>query len=941
MDQSCNQVRMGNNSESKNNSKKKGCLKIFRHPILGLIFIMAGVLLYLLNLLIPKYGFTTPFFTGISSPSEVMRMSDGLLMVNEGYSTLYFADDENDRIDHIISICDMKNGEDSFIDYVVQGRDDHIYVHIAEVEDSGGRITGERICEYDGKGHYIRDAVSLQYSENDMQQVGDEHIRAVGYRDGMLSYVYNYNGENSIVRVGADGSTLDNTKIECPDGLEIYYVCEADDGYMAILTDASVARIGEDGSVERVQEAEGTITDMTEGNGFYPTAIFNAEGEIYLAEGIDSDYIWCLGEDGFEYCKSSWDFVGEEDEGFFVGNVYEINGVDDKLYIAIEDTMVIDDGESYEYFDPVYDLPVKYVILSLISLILPVLAVLLVILGLICEAAIFWGYRHTILFKLLRVLLPVALIMYAGLSALLIYTAYDQNRDSVSASVRMTSSFIAKYFDGDEIAAIDTADTETALKCSEYYELLEQLMSEIDADWVKTCTISVLKPDGNGGLVTLASTRGLTPPFSAGYDFDAMMQSEDTTVELESFNLNDDYEDVFTKIYDSDGNATGVVAVSMSFSDLEDARNKQLRDAILMVLVFAVIEVIILWIICYFISKSLKAAGNAISKVASGDFEARIDNIPNDEIGIICSGVNNMASQLSDMFVQKDKNEKFYYKFVPEQFRELLHKESFTDLELGDAESTDLTVLFCDIRSFSLNSEMMTAKENFEFVNVIYGIAGPIVRKHGGFVDKYIGDAVMSLFQNADDAIAAGKEIYSSIVLDKGTAERLGMSSINIGVGIHSGMARIGIVGEDERMSGTVISNTVNISSRLESLTKQYHTAMIITKDTLDRMNDPDSLQIRYLGMVQVAGVNEVKAIYEVLDALDPDLREERIRTRDDFKEGVRLFHLKEPEKSVEYFKRVKESSQNDPVVDIYIEYIEEFIRSGHKENYVFRFNKK
>ena len=206
MDQSCDQVRMGNNSESKNNSKKKGCLKIFRHPILGLIFIMAGVLLYLLNLLIPKYGFTTPFFTGISSPSEVMRMSDGLLMVNEGYSTLYFADDENDRIDHIISISDMKNGEDSFIDYVVQGRDDHIYVHIAEVEDSGGRITGERICEYDGKGKYIRDAVSLQYSENDMQQVGDEHIRAVDYRDGKLSYVYNYNGENSIVRVGADGT---------------------------------------------------------------------------------------------------------------------------------------------------------------------------------------------------------------------------------------------------------------------------------------------------------------------------------------------------------------------------------------------------------------------------------------------------------------------------------------------------------------------------------------------------------------------------------------------------------------------------------------------------------------------------------------------------------------------------------------------------------------
>ena len=908
---------------------------------MGLMFIVAGVILYLLRFLLPVYNFSTPFFTGIDSPSEVMRMADGLLMVNEGYSTIYFVDDKNDRIDHIISVENMKIGEDSFIDYVVQGRDDHVYIHIAEVEHSGSRIIGERICEYDGKGNYLHDVVSFQYYETDMQQVGDEHIRAINFRDGQLSYVYNYNGENSIVRVGGDGSTLDNTKIECPDGLGIYYVCEAEDGYMAILTDASVAWIGEDGSVERIVEPEYTLSDMGEGDGFYPTAIFNANGNIYLAEGIDSDYIWCLNDDVFEYCNSSWDYVGEDDDGFYIGNVYEINGVDDKLYIAIEDTMVIDEGDSYEYFEPVYDLPFKYVFISLVNMMLPIAAVLLALFGLVCDIVFLWGYRHTILFKLLRAVLPVALLMYAGLSTILIYTAYDQNRDNVSTSVRMTSSFIAKFFDGDEIAAIDTADLENAQKCKKYYELLSGFENEMDADWVKTCTISVTKPDGNGGLVTLASTRGEMPPFSGGYDFDSMMEEEETTVEVESFNLSDDYADVFTKIYDSNGDAVGAVVVSMSFSDIEKERNEQLRDAILMVLIFAVVEVIVLWIICYFISKSLKAAGTAISKVASGDFEARINNIPDDEIGVICSGVNDMASQLSDMFIQKDKNEKFYYKFVPEQFRELLHKENFTDLELGDAESTDLTVLFCDIRSFSLNSEMMTAKENFEFVNVIYGIAGPIVREHGGFVDKYIGDAVMALFQSADDAIAAGKEIYNSIVLDKSTAERLGMSSINIGVGIHSGMARIGIVGEDERMSGTVISNTVNISSRLESLTKQYHTAMIITKDTLDRMNDPDSLQIRYLGMVQVAGVNEVKAIYEVLDALNPELREERIRTRDDFKEGVRLFHLKEPEKSIEYFKRVRESSQNDPVVDTYIEYIEEFIESGHKDNYVFRFNKK
>ncbi len=930
-----------NKNTLEKHSKRKGCPKIFRHPLLGLFCIIAGALLLLLHYMMPEYGFDTPFFTEINSPEEVLRTSDGLLMINAGYSTLYFVDEEQEKIDHIISIADMKDGKNSFIDYVTQGDDDNVYVHIAVTNDSQNKIMSERICEYDGNGRYLRDIVSFQYSEKDKKQTGEEHIRAVNYKDGIISYVYNYNGKNTIVSVGTDGSAKSIAEITCPDGLDIFSVCYAGGDYIAVLTDASVAWIRNDGTVELMIDAEFSLSDIEEESGFYPSEVHYANGYIYLTEGLFDNYMWMLGDDGFEYCKSTWDYVEDDDEGFFDGSIYEINGVDDVLYIAVEDTMVIDRGDSYEYFEPVYDLPVKYVLMTLLRLILPVPAILLLLYGIICDIAFLLGYKNSIMLKLLRVLLPSALLMYAGLSVVLIYTTYRLNVNNNAAMVRMTSAFISKEFDGDEIASLETVDVESAKKCEAYYDKIEGIVDEIEADWTNECSISVLKPSGSGTMVTLATSRGKCTPFSAGYDFDNMMSDEESTVEYNSFGFDDDYKDVFTKIFDSEGNPVGVVAISMSLSAIKETRNEMLKDAMLMVLVFAVITTVIVWIICYFISKSLKEAGNAISRVASGDFNARIQKIPDDEIGVICTGVNEMASQLNEMFDQKDKNEKFYYKFVPEQFRELLHKDSFTDLELGDAESTDLTVLFCDIRSFSLNSEMMTAKENFEFVNVIYGIAGPIVREHGGFVDKYIGDAVMALFQSADDAIAAGKELYSRIVLDKSTAERLGMSAINIGVGIHSGMARIGIVGEDERMSGTVISNTVNISSRLESLTKQYHTAMIITKDTLDRMTDPDSLQTRYLGMVQVAGVNEVKAIYEVLDALDPERREERIRTRDDFKEGVRLFHLKEPEKSVEYFKRVKEASANDPVVDIYIEYIEEFIESGHKDNYVFRFNKK
>jgi class 3 adenylate cyclase len=99
-------------------------------------------------------------------------------------------------------------------------------------------------------------------------------------------------------------------------------------------------------------------------------------------------------------------------------------------------------------------------------------------------------------------------------------------------------------------------------------------------------------------------------------------------------------------------------------------------------------------------------------------------------------------------------------------------------------------ILFFDIRAFSINSETMTAKENFEFVNTIYGKAGPVIREHNGFVDKYIGGAVMALFENADDAVLCGIELYRKIVLDKSTAEEIGIGDVSIGIGVHSGITR-------------------------------------------------------------------------------------------------------------------------------------------------------
>ena len=396
-----------------------------------------------------------------------------------------------------------------------------------------------------------------------------------------------------------------------------------------------------------------------------------------------------------------------------------------------------------------------------------------------------------------------------------------------------------------------------------------------------------------------------------------------------------------TPIYKADGSYDAYVLLSAQQTRLTEAIVSTGKSVLISALIWITLLIFVVTLMSAHNVKTLRRAKDVVARIAGGDFSVRVDTYAKDETGEICAGVNDMADRLEEYIREKDRNEKFYYKFVPENFRELLHKEKFTDLALGDAQSVDLSILFCDIRAFSLNSEMMTAKESFEFVNRIYGKAGPIIRKHNGFVDKYIGDAVMALFESADDAVAAGIELYHAIVLSPDAEKEFGISSVKVGIGIHSGMARIGIVGEEERMSGTVISNTVNLSSRMESLTKQYGAGMIISKETLDRMEDPDNLSTRYLGMVQVAGVNEVAGLYEVLACQDSESRSKREKTKDQFRGAVRAFHSGEVQQSLEMFRKLAVQDPEDKAALLYAEHIEDKIRRGDTEHNVFRFKRK
>ena len=246
-----------------------------------------------------------------------------------------------------------------------------------------------------------------------------------------------------------------------------------------------------------------------------------------------------------------------------------------------------------------------------------------------------------------------------------------------------------------------------------------------------------------------------------------------------------------------------------------------------------------------------------------------------------------------------------------------------------------MTVLFTDIRDFTSISEQMTPKENFNFLNNYLGYMEPVIRNNGGFIDKYIGDSIMALFpENTEDAINASIEMRIKLAEFNHIINQFGQSPIDSGIGIHTGSLMLGIVGGEGRMEGTVISDAVNLASRLEGLSKVYGSKILITEETLIKINDPTLYNYRFLDVVKVKGKKEAVYIFEIIDGDPEDIRELKTKTKQNFNEGIQLYKNKDFKKAKKLFEEVMGTNPADVAASLYIERCRNFIEHGHPEDW-------
>ena len=195
--------------------------------------------------------------------------------------------------------------------------------------------------------------------------------------------------------------------------------------------------------------------------------------------------------------------------------------------------------------------------------------------------------------------------------------------------------------------------------------------------------------------------------------------------------------------------------------------------------------------------------------------------------------------------------------------------KNIDDIKLGGKRAV-VTVLFSDIRGFTSMSEKMSAEEVSGILNEYFGEMEPIITKHNGVINKFIGDAIMAIFgepiqdeNHPKNAVKCAYEMLKRVeyLRDKWISE--GKPKFDIGVGINTGEVFIGNIGTESRMEYTVIGDTVNLASRIESYNKVYKTNLLVSESTYDYVSDiADVIKIKE---VQIRGKSKKIDIYEIL----------------------------------------------------------------------------
>jgi len=241
--------------------------------------------------------------------------------------------------------------------------------------------------------------------------------------------------------------------------------------------------------------------------------------------------------------------------------------------------------------------------------------------------------------------------------------------------------------------------------------------------------------------------------------------------------------------------------------------------------------------------------------------------------------------------VREAKN--MFERFVPPAYLRRIASKGLGAIHLGEADQQWVTILCCDIRGFTALSERLTPSQLVAFVNRLYERITRVVDERQGVIDKFLGDAVLCIFEGVDSAeraVACGVDMLAVVESFNSETDRSTGPAVHISIGLHTGPVILGTIGTRDRMDSTVLGLAVNLAKRLEEVTRSLGVDMLITDQVAQKLPKGHGHRLRKLTEASLKGCSAPVGILEVYDRNPPGVQHLKSRIEPLIGEGLELY---------------------------------------------------
>ncbi|GGI46769.1 hypothetical protein GCM10008018_18730 [Paenibacillus marchantiophytorum] len=871
-------------------------------------------------------------FDGLSK--AISDHQDNLFVIDNAKKTIHKLNDKG-VLQFSITSDTGKNGEVYRFNDMAVDDQGYLYTIRTLLDPYGIAVKSEQIVRYTPEGQFDRSLFTQEYTDSQARRYRLGSLRNVQIRQGM---VYFFNDETDKLTLYKEpvGETASSTpqiaySVKLPTNK---YISEADGfkpGEIYYSTrSGEIYRAFEDGRSELVYPVPGL--DRTRRN-FPESMHLDNHGRLIFIDfnsktisRLDPKQPYVIEElvnedkakaSGIELAFDATSSSIADDDSLIIVESAQINR-------RLADGTLTPSLVEAQYSDAARTKVILLWSLAIVGVILLLIAIKIIFFNLL-------NRRLPLMMKQIFILVPVIAASMILLSTV-IYNSFSKKMEEETFSeLTLLAKNGQNLIDGDKLESLTSPLDYKGAIYQSFRKKIQSVFENNDQDDNQGFYKAVYKYENGVIYRILEDDDGM-------HMFNPFQQTpENQQVVLEGKPAKGQWQDfsgewryAIAPIFNSAGQIVGVFETSKNLDGILKHRQTVLNSIIRNIALISVGLLLVLFLMTYVLLSSIRKLRNSVGEIAKGNWDTVVTINTRDEVSDLGDSVNTMAARIRDYITKVENFSQAYYRFVPQQFLHFLNKESILDVALGDQVEKNMSILIFNIRGFFHISKRLTPEENFNFVNSFLKRFGPYVRNHQGLMNKYLGAGFMALFPNqADEALLACIEMRKELEIYNSHRAKVGYQPIDFGIGLHKGPLRLGIIGEEQRLEGNVISDGVNVATMLEKMTEPLGASILITDYVIQSLEKPAGFQYRNLGLIQVEGVKEPLHLFDVYQGDLDTIRTLKDKTKVLFEQAVTYYQVGRFYDAREAFLMVIKQNRQDKAAQLYFYLCDEFFQHG------------